>query len=219
MRLIGAATFAALLTVPAVGAGSAGGSAASGGPVKFLTGPAAGSPLDIGLAYLKAHKQSFGLTGSDLADVVVSDRYTDARTGTTHICLQQRYQGIDVYNGITDINVAKDGSIINVGNRFVSNLAAAVNSSSAGHGAKQGVRDAAKGLGLDLKQELKVEQAKGGPAQETVFNRAGISLQSIPVRLVYVPTGSAVRLAWNVTIYQTDAQHQWRTSMPRRANC
>jgi hypothetical protein len=115
--------------------------------------------------------------------------------------LQQRYQGIDVYNGITDINVAKDGSIINVGNRFVSNLAAAVNSSSAGHGAKQGVRDAAKGLGLDLKQELKVEQAKGGPAQETVFNRAGISLQSIPVRLVYVPTGSAVRLAWNVTIY------------------
>jgi Zn-dependent metalloprotease len=186
--------------VPAVGAGSAGGSAASGGPVKFLTGPAAGSPLDIGLAYLKAHKQSFGLTGSDLADVV-SDRYTDARTGTTHIYLQQRYQGIDVYNGITDINVAKDGSIINVGNRFVSNLAAAVNSSSAGHGAKQGVRDAAKGLGLDLKQELKVEQAKGGPAQETVFNRAGISLQSIPVRLVYVPTGSAVRLAWNVTIY------------------
>jgi hypothetical protein len=135
--LIGAATFAALLTVPAVGAGSAGGSAASGGPVKFLTGPAAGSPLDIGLAYLKAHKQSFGLTGSDLADVVVSDRYTDARTGTTHIYLQQRYQGIDVYNGITDINVAKDGSIINVGNRFVSNLAAAVNSSSAGHGAKQ----------------------------------------------------------------------------------
>jgi extracellular elastinolytic metalloproteinase len=215
LRLVvgAAATFAVLLAIPAVGAGSAGGSAASAGPVKFLTGPAAGSPLDIALSYLKAHKRSFGLTGSDLADVVVSDQYTDAASGTTHIYLQQRHKAIDVYNAITDINVAKDGSIINVGNRFVSNLAASVNSSSAGHGAKQGVRDAARGLGLDLKQEPKVEQTKGGPARETVFNRAGISLRSIPAKLVYVPTGSAVRLAWNVAIYQTDAQHWWNANV------
>jgi len=72
------------------------------------------------------------LTASDLGDVAVSDQYTDALKGATHIYLQQRYTGSGVYNGITDVNIAKDGGVINVGNRFVSNLAQAVNSASPG---------------------------------------------------------------------------------------
>src|SRR5215471_15454545 len=145
--------FGLLLGASAVGAGTASGAATS--PGRFLTGPSSGKPLDIALAYLKAHKQQLGLTASDLGDLRVSDQYTDALTGTTHVYLEQRYKGIGVYNGITDVNVARDGSVINVGNRFVSNLAAAVNSASPGKEAKQGVKDAAKALGLDLKQEPK----------------------------------------------------------------
>src|SRR5262245_5744556 len=44
-------------------------------PNGFLTGPAAGDPLDIALNYLRGHTTDLGLTNDDLSDVVVQDRY------------------------------------------------------------------------------------------------------------------------------------------------
>lgn len=210
--VVWAAAVATLVAVPAVGVGKSG--PVTPDAVEFLTGPNSGNPLDIALAYIEANKQKLSLTASDLSDIVLTDQYTDADTGTTHLYFQQRHKGIGVYNGTLDVNVASNGSVINVGNRFVSNLASAVNASSPGRGPEQGVKDAAKELGLDLRQDPQVEEMKGGPAQECVFKKAGISRESIPVKLVYAPTSSgAVQLAWNVTIYEMDRQHWWTANV------
>ena len=190
-----------------------GGSAAGSGPAAFLTGPSAGKPLAIARAYLKAHTRELGLRASDLSDLAVTDRYTDSTTGTTHIYFQQRYKGIGVYNGITGVHVARDGSVINVANRFVANLSSAVNAHAPARAAKQGVKDAARALGLDLKREPAVVRALGGAPQTTVFDRAGISLDAIPAKLVYVPTASGARLAWNVTVAETSGRHWWSANV------
>jgi fungalysin/thermolysin propeptide len=108
-----AAAVALIVGAPAEGAARHGRSAS--GPVAFLTGPRSGPPLAIALAYLKAHEQELGLTASDLSGLAVTDQYTDSGTGTTHIYFQQRYKGIGVYTGITGVNIARDGSVINVG--------------------------------------------------------------------------------------------------------
>jgi extracellular elastinolytic metalloproteinase len=201
---------AASLLASAAGAGK---SNSAGRPVDFLTGPTVGRPLTIALAYLSSHRGDFGLAAPDLSDLAVSDQYTDKASGTTHIYLQQRYEGIDVFDGITDVNVARDGSVINVGDRFVSDLAGKVGAATPPRGVGQGVQDAARGLGLGLGQAPQVVHVKGGSAQETLFNRAGISLRPIPARLVWVPTASGVRLAWNVTIDQTDGEHWWSANV------
>ena len=57
--------------------------------------------------------------------VVVSDTVVSTHNGVTHVYLQQQHKGIGVYNGLINVNVARDGSVISAGNRFVSNLAAA----------------------------------------------------------------------------------------------
>ena len=91
--------------------------------------------------------------------------------------------------------------MINVANRFVPNLSGrSERAPRPARAATQGVKDAAKALGLDLKRDPAVETALGGPPQRTVFDGAGISREPIPAKLVYVPTPSGVRLAWNVTI-------------------
>jgi PA domain len=46
-----------------------------------------------------------------------------------------------------------------------------------------------------------------------VFDGAGLSSSEIPVRLVYVPTASGVRLAWNVRIQELSGQHWWNASV------
>ena len=73
----------------------------------FLTGPAAGDPLAIALAYIREHRAELGLSEDDLGDFVVKDRYTSPNNGVTHIYLRQRLDGIEVYGADINVNVAR----------------------------------------------------------------------------------------------------------------
>ncbi len=182
------------------------------GAVTFLTGPNAGQPLDIALAYIREHRTELRLEESDLAEFVVTDQYVSKHNGTTHIYLKQQYQGIDVHNAYINVNIAADGSVINVGTRFVAGLAKAVTETKATLTAAAAVTTVATHYGLTLKEELVVQESLAGAAQKVVFNTAGISLEPIPAQLVYQPMpDGTVRLAWQVEIYTLDAHDWWST--------
>ncbi|MGB0384896.1 MAG: M36 family metallopeptidase [Ardenticatenaceae bacterium] len=184
----------------------------------FLTGPNEGEPLDIALEYLNKNKSALGLTSDDVADVVVTDQYTSKHNGVTHIYLRQRYQGIEVFDANLNINIAADGSVINVGHSFVADLAKAVNTRAPSLSATQAVESAADELNLNLTEPLSVLREVGGAANEVLLSDGGISLNDIPVKLMYQSLGSRgnpsrlpsqVRLAWNLSIYELDAQNWW----------
>ncbi|MCI0605972.1 hypothetical protein L0156_23545 [bacterium] len=78
---------------------------------------------DIALRHLAEQRQALGLTEADIADVVVSDYYTSDHTGVTHVYLRQRYQGIEVFSGNCNINLAPDGTLLSLGSDMVPNLA------------------------------------------------------------------------------------------------
>ena len=88
-------------------------------PVSFLTGPSAADPLDIALGYIWAEPHALGLRRADMDEFVIADRHMSHHTGTTHIVLRQRMNGIEVWNGDLSINVSGGGSVINAHNRFV----------------------------------------------------------------------------------------------------
>lgn len=182
----------------------------SPGNVQFLTGPNQGAPLDIALDYIRKNRTLLSLTGADIADMIVTDQYTSDHNGVTHIYLRQRFNGIEVINGNININVAADGSIMNLGNSFVTNLPAAIDRQSPGRTAVQSVEAAARHLGLRITQPVRVEQVQGGQAREMVLSDGGISLEPIPARLVYQPVAdNAVRLAWNLEIAEVSGEHWW----------
>jgi extracellular elastinolytic metalloproteinase len=159
------------------------------------------------LTYVKDHRQEFGLTGSDIKDVAVSDAVFSAHNGVTHVYLQQQYKGIDVYTGLLNVNVARDGSVISAGNRFVSNLAAAAGGQSAKKAAVEAAAAAADHLGLKPSKALKVLDRKGGAAEKTSISDGGIAEGAIEAELVWLPTDGAVRLAWSVRLDEAD--HWW----------
>jgi extracellular elastinolytic metalloproteinase len=183
--------------------------AARGGPT-FLTGPRQGDALELAMDYLRAQRTEMGLRVSDIADVAVTDRYTDAHNGVTHIYLRQRYRGIEIFGANVNINVARDGSIINLGGSFVSNLAAAAGGQAPGRDAAASVRSAARQLGFRAPASLAVKQVRGGQAQSIVFERNGISLEPITAKLVYhITDAQRLRLAWQIELYQPDGDHWW----------
>lgn len=164
------------------------------GDTSFLTGPQAGEPLAIVQSYLANHKTELGLTSADLADVIVTDQYTDAHNGVTHIYLRQRYQGIEIYNGNISTHVTSDGRIINLYSSFVGNLTSAVNATAPTMTAADAVAAAAADLGLAITEPLTVVEAARGTDSATVLSSGGISATNIPARLVYLPKGSSLLL-------------------------
>ncbi len=101
--------------------------AESASPDRLLTGPNQGKPYNIALDYLNKHLHSLGITQADLNNMVVKDLYVTKHNGVTHIYLRQQYNDIEVFSGDISINIAADGSVINVNNHFVPNLAKAIN--------------------------------------------------------------------------------------------
>lgn len=102
---------------------------AAAGPT-YLTGPSDDDPVTIAKRYVEENLAALGLTSQDIADWVVSDSYTTAHNGVTHVYLAQRLEGIPVFAGIFNVNVSADGRVIAPGNRFVSDLAGSVNTTS-----------------------------------------------------------------------------------------
>ena len=180
------------------------------GLVRYLSGPQKGDPSQIAMEYLRKNLDQFGLTGADLNDHIVTDQYTDAHNGVTHIYLRQRFQGIEVANGDLSINIAKDGSVINAGHSFVSNLAKAVNRQSPARNAVQALTKAASHLGLPMTRQPEIVELARGIAQKMVFDDAGISQEPIPAKLVYQPVSTGrVRLGWQLEIYELSSEHSW----------
>jgi extracellular elastinolytic metalloproteinase len=177
--------------------------------IQFLTGPNKGDPLAIAQAYIRDNKASLGLTSADLADVAVTDRYTDAFNGVTYIYLRQRFNGIEVFQANININIARDGSVINMGNSFVSNLSAKVKEQAPRVSMTQAVERAAQHLGLKPSRGFTPQRATSGANSSSLLSGGGISRRAIPVKLVYVPTASGVSLAWDLEIETLSGQNYW----------
>jgi Zn-dependent metalloprotease len=187
--------------------------ARSADPGEYLTGPNAGKPLDIALAYIKAHRAALGVTEEDLAGLAVGSQYADAHNGVTHIYFQQRHGGIDVFDGVANVNIAKDGAVMNLGSSLVGDVAGKVNGVTPAIGAVGAVQAAADALGLPITSPLTIVSQESGPARKTQLSRGGISLTPIGGKLVYEPVGGTARLAWDITINEYTSEHWWHVGV------
>ena len=164
--------------------------------------------LDIALRYLSEHQKEWGYAPEDIADVVVSDLYTDRSTGITRVYLKQRYQGIEVYNAINNFNISKEGEVFFVGRRFVSHLADKVNTTTPALTAEAGVAAALQHLGLA--QEGTLRLAARPDAHHFVFENETVAREDIHVALVLAPTkDQGVRLAWDVLLAPAGSHDKW----------
>jgi hypothetical protein len=138
----------------------------------------AGDPLGIALSHVRANPTELGVASADVADLFVTSRYTSSHNGVTHVNLNQRLRGLDVFGGHATVNVAADGRVVFVGGGFVGGLADA--SGDDNLVATEAVEAAAEGLDLDDPANLRVLSQKGGAAQETVVSGAGYLRRADP---------------------------------------
>ena len=177
---------------------------------QFLTGPQNGAPMDIALSYLESQLGALGLAAQDLDGYTVSSTYQSRHNGVTHIYLQQRLDGIEVMGAMIVMNVAEDGSIINLHNDFLPGLAARSSLRSPVLAADDALGRAAAHLGLPTPTQRLPLSVQGGDELARTFAAQGISTSDIPARLRYIPTDDgAVRLVWALEIEVPGSPDWW----------
>lgn len=160
------------------------------------------------LEHLKKNKQALKLSDNDLADVRLSSQTLSKKSGIKHLYLQQMHQGIEIHNAITTVNMTSDDKLVNLGSQFVTDVSKKVKSNKASLNAEAAVAAAAKHLNISVRQPLAVQKKTSNKNQEVLFSNGGISLEPIPAKLVYQPMADgSLRLAWEVTIDELDAQN------------
>lgn len=161
--------------------------------------------LNIIKDYLSAQRSALNLTQEDVnAPVLKSTSYSKSmRVQMAYV--NQSLAGIEVHNSTSRFAI-KDGEVYSARLGFVSNLAGKINATSPSIGAQTAVLKAAQSFGLAAGNiEMLSEQGSS-----YVFQAADLSLNEIPVHLVYQKTqDEQYRLAWDLSIYLLDATHYY----------
>ena len=161
----------------------------------------------IARQHLSQNAQTWQLTTADIADIGVQYTYTTADNGLTHVYLTQQRNGIEVYNGIVNVNVTKEGTVIYAGNRFVSNLK--VNASQPVITAGAAISVIAQSLGMPVGKELTPLSIDA--KKRLTFAPSGLAFQDMHAQLRYQPIGSdgKARLAWDVDMDAVNGNDHW----------
>ena len=176
--------------------------------VGYLSGPASGEALDIGLDFARARLDLLGLSEADLDGFEVTDNVYSTVSGATHIYLRQRHQGLAVYNAQLHLNVNRAGRVISVNNSFLPNLANAVGAVAPALSAADAVVAAARHLDLPLAAAPEVLAAGTGVSGATTLRVPELSERDVEAQLMWLPIrrGEA-RLVWNFQLHLPDWTH------------
>lgn len=176
---------------------------------EHLSAPAQGDALAIADAYLRAHAGDLGLSEADVAHYVVTDRYTDDHNGVTHLYLRQTLNDLPIADADISVNLTREGEIINVGSRFLANIAeAAAVSTTPELSASEAAQAAAEAYGLKLTAPAQRITEYDGLSRATTLVAPGLSLDDVTARLQYVyHPETGVELAWSLVIRTPDGEH------------
>ncbi|MEM7656678.1 MAG: M36 family metallopeptidase [Bacteroidota bacterium] len=160
--------------------------------------------------YLRYQQKSLDLVEGDLTDIRLQSESVDRHTEMTHLYFQQWHEGVEVFGAVAGVHLTADGQVQHLSERLEGHIAARLKPTDIQLDQTQALLMAAQLMGI-AEPDIEIKAEAEGEDQETWFFPQNISLEPIPVRLVYYPDlQGELHLAWLVRIYALDAQ-SWLT--------
>ena len=146
--------------------------------------------------YLDQKKESLNLISADLADLYVNKQFFSTKSKITHVYVNQRYQGINIFNAISSVAI-KDNVVFYYANNFIGNISDRINTTNPQLSAEQAIQRAASELNLGIAQNLTLLETV---EKKYVYSNGNISKVDIPVELVFYNVNGELKLAWDLSI-------------------
>ncbi|MGI9593293.1 MAG: T9SS-dependent M36 family metallopeptidase [Patiriisocius sp.] len=155
--------------------------------------------------YFNTNSPQLGLTQEDVNDFKINSSTYSKSMKLDNVYVSQRLSGIEVFNS-TSVFAIKNGVVVSQKLGFVPNAVQKINTQSPAITAQNAIVKAAIALGIEAPAGLEILETKAD--SNFIFNTGGISLNNIPVSLVFQPTlEGKLHLAWDLSIYLLDASH------------
>ncbi len=158
--------------------------------------------------YLKENISKWKLEEADIADVSIDNILTSKHNGVTHIYLHQRYQGVEIFNAISTINILPNGEVLHGTNRFLPSITSRINTNQTRITPEMAMRNAA--LHLEIKATPNFAKKANQGRNSFVYKNTNISNSDIKVKPVYqLMDNGKLHLAWDFAIDMTEKADFW----------
>jgi extracellular elastinolytic metalloproteinase len=158
-------------------------------------------------SYLNNNRAQLGLEAQDVEDFNIASQSFSKSMQLHNVYVTQQYQGIDIFNTTSSFAV-KNNTVVNANITFVQNATEKVNTTSPAITAENAISRAATSLGIQSPSNLTLLETISN--QSFVFSNGSISLENIPVKLVFqYDQENMLKLAWDLSIYLLDASHYY----------
>ncbi len=157
-------------------------------------------------SYLNTKHNKLELTSQDVSDFIMDGETSSESTNINNYFIKQRYQGIEIYNAISNVWIKND-EILNFSNRFVNNINQKVNATTPNLSVLEALTSAFN--------KLEIQNSGNHQIIETIdaknFKISNGNLEDpINAELVYQLTEDKhLRLSWDFTIDVPGHQHMW----------
>lgn len=156
-------------------------------------------------SYLEENKTKLNLTSQDISDWHIQSTGNSESTMIDTYWLVQKYQGIEIYNAVSNVWV-KNNEIINVVNGFIPNINQKVNTTTPTLNVEAAIQKGFLALNENALSSNII--ATVSPTEYKLSNGA-LTEDPISAKLVFQPVGNTLKLAWDFTFYTQDYKHLW----------
>ncbi|MEE9437467.1 MAG: M36 family metallopeptidase [Saprospiraceae bacterium] len=168
------------------------------------------TPLDKAMAYVETNAEKWGLEKTDFSNTLISDMYTNNKTGVTYIYLIQGYNNIPVNNAITSIAINKNGKLVSSDPGYIIGLKNKINTITPTLAPMAAIKSTVAHLGIKATY-LPVLQKSNPEKGIYNFGKADFSENEITVSLTYIAIDDQVKLAWSLAVNQIDNEDYYNT--------
>ena len=140
---------------------------------------------------------------------VITKEHVSSISGIRHVYIRQAINGLEVYGTESSVHIDRNGKVLMEHNKFLADVQTTVKSSLQGISARQAVTSVASQMGYTV-TNLQEVKSIGGKNKATVFNKAGISSEEIPAKLMYYyREGIGTYLVWELSVAEKNSSDWW----------
>ncbi|NNE25568.1 MAG: T9SS type A sorting domain-containing protein [Saprospiraceae bacterium] len=140
---------------------------------------------------------------------VIYKEHVSSLSGIRHVYIRQAINGLEVYGTESSVHIDASGKTVTSHNYFLDDIKATVKSDAQSLSADQAISAVASQMGYPISNLQKIKD-EDGVNQKSLFNKAGISLDDIPVKLMYYyRQGEGTILVWELSIAERNSSDWW----------
>ncbi|MFZ1703979.1 MAG: M36 family metallopeptidase [Saprospiraceae bacterium] len=169
------------------------------------------SKLPLALQLMEEASQKWGVSSSDLKDMILSSEMYSQKSGIHYVYLQQTYKGIPIQNAIVTISILKNGKLAHAAENISKNIADRTNTSKPNISMENAVLSSVKHLGIEFKTQPEISSRN--EEGESIFSWKEVSDCEITPKLMYIEHDGKLRLVWNFYLDLVKNADYWSMNM------